>query len=233
MSSKYAFCPDDNDIEVQCCEFCLYWGYDFRKLYKGEKCIDICEQCAEEFEGDTGLKFDSDLIEGDEIIRLLESFRPGDFNFENASIGEKLNYKHPSIVTVEDVRGFLRDIQTYLVFHPDSPIQDYVMLGVAGEKPVFSKDKAVKIQVMVDNCFDICEKAGVDIYQIGMEEMPKREYPKDSDGLPVVAGSEEVWRLTKETATVIRCVLEANLIGSLNSEEQKNKIRNALKEIEK
>lgn len=54
-------------------------------------------------------------------------------------------------------------------FHPDTDFSDYV--SNADDKPVFLKRTAKKLNTRLDECFDMCVKYNLDIYEISMEEM--------------------------------------------------------------
>ena len=63
-----------------------------------------------------------------------------------------------SILTVDDVADFARFLvrELHLSFHPDDPFADYLD----------DKVLAGKLDTLMEQCFDVCEKANVDIYGV-------------------------------------------------------------------
>lgn len=72
------------------------------------------------------------------------------------------------IKTVEDVKSFFKILhQEYqLAFHPDDPFEDYVSIGTGAA--TFSKEEAKYLNEVMNQCFEVCEEAHEDIYQIGL-----------------------------------------------------------------
>lgn len=74
------------------------------------------------------------------------------------------------ILTIDDVKQFAKQLTAEgLSFHPDDDFQDYVNLST--NAPSYSKEDADLRNELMNQCFDVCEKEGVDIYEIMMEEM--------------------------------------------------------------
>lgn len=72
------------------------------------------------------------------------------------------------IQTSEDVKLFAKQIISEGVsFHPDEDFNHYVNLKE--NKPCYSKDEAEIRNELMNKCFDICEKEGVDIYDLMLE----------------------------------------------------------------
>ena len=72
------------------------------------------------------------------------------------------------IQTSEDVKIFAKEIAADGVsFHPDDDFNDYVYFKE--NKPCYSKEEANKRNELMNSCFDVCEKEGVDIYAIMLE----------------------------------------------------------------
>lgn len=71
--------------------------------------------------------------------------------------------------SVSDVERFFRQIVHNLKvnFHPDDGFETYVSLD--SDKPSFSVEEVALANRLMDEAFDVCEKAGVDIYALGME----------------------------------------------------------------
>lgn len=73
-----------------------------------------------------------------------------------------------NINTVSDVKNFFNDLKTKfsLSFHPDDTFQDYVNIDTKEE--YFDINQAELLDLIMDDCFAVCEKENVDIYEIGL-----------------------------------------------------------------
>ena len=72
------------------------------------------------------------------------------------------------IETNEDVRGFAKQlIAEGISFHPDDDFNDYV--NFKENKPTYTKEEADLRNDLMNMCFDVCEKEGVDIYDVMLE----------------------------------------------------------------
>lgn len=72
------------------------------------------------------------------------------------------------IETSEDVKAFAKEIISEGVsFHPDDDFNDYV--NFKENKRCFTKVEAKLRNELMDNCFDVCEKEGIDIYSLMLE----------------------------------------------------------------
>ena len=83
-----------------------------------------------------------------------------------------MKYNDDSIIaTVDDVKEFFRHLvnDRMVNFHPDDRFEDYASC-VDGSKTFTQKECAVYNHLM-DECFEVCEKNGADIYVIGLELM--------------------------------------------------------------
>jgi len=83
-----------------------------------------------------------------------------------------MKYNDDSIIaTVDDVKEFFRHLvnDRKVNFHPDDRFEDYASCE-DGSKTFTQKECAVYNHLM-DKCFEVCEKNGVDIYAIGLELM--------------------------------------------------------------
>lgn len=76
------------------------------------------------------------------------------------------------IETVESVGMFFDYLVKHhsLNFHPDSMFEDYVKCD---NSQAFSPSECKHYNNLMDQCFDICEKQGCDIYDIGIESLKK------------------------------------------------------------
>lgn len=74
--------------------------------------------------------------------------------------------KNDHITTIEEVKAFA----SYLInnlgvnLHPDNDFADYVRYAT-GER-TFTDEEATIGNRLMEECFDVCEKRGVDIYEL-------------------------------------------------------------------
>lgn len=74
------------------------------------------------------------------------------------------------ILTIEDVKYFAKQLTAEgLSFHPDDDFKDYI--NFANNKPSYTNEEAEIRNELMNECFDVCEKEGLDIYEIMMEEL--------------------------------------------------------------
>ena len=75
------------------------------------------------------------------------------------------------IKSVEDVKTFFHHLvnERKLNFHPDDDFADYICYK--DKTPYFSKQEISVYNRLMDESFDVCEKAEVDIYEIGYSEL--------------------------------------------------------------
>ncbi len=72
------------------------------------------------------------------------------------------------IETTKDVKVFAKQlIKEGVSFHPDDDFNDYVNFKEG--KPFYTKDEADLRNDLMNNCFGICEREGVDIYDLMLE----------------------------------------------------------------
>ena len=73
------------------------------------------------------------------------------------------------ITSIKDVQDFFEYLYNDLdlSFHPDSNFQDYVYNNSAMVR-FFTDAEADYYNSVMDACFQVCEKEGADIYEIGM-----------------------------------------------------------------
>ena len=83
-----------------------------------------------------------------------------------------MNYNTEShINTVKDVEAFFHHIvfERKVNFHPDDMFEDYV--SREGGLNTFTVEECAIYNRLMDESFSICEKSGVDIYEIGLNEL--------------------------------------------------------------
>ena len=76
-----------------------------------------------------------------------------------------------NISTVKDVETFFHHIvfERKVNFHPDDMFEDYV--SCEGGINTFTLEECAIYNRLMDECFKVCEKEGVDIYSIGLNEL--------------------------------------------------------------
>lgn len=73
-----------------------------------------------------------------------------------------------SVQNLSDVERFARELLADgTIFHPDDDFSEYVTPGT--DKTAFSKEEADRQNQLMDQCFDVCTKEGIDIYDFMME----------------------------------------------------------------
>lgn len=61
--------------------------------------------------------------------------------------------------------------ELHLNFHPVDDFSCYVSYDI--KQPTFTPEEAAKYNALMDECFDVCEKANADIYEIMGEYLLK------------------------------------------------------------
>lgn len=77
------------------------------------------------------------------------------------------------IITIEDVKAFAKYLTNDLLlnFHTDDDFSFYV--NYETKEPIFSPEEAAKYNALMNECFDVCEKANVDVYDVMGEYLQK------------------------------------------------------------
>jgi hypothetical protein len=75
------------------------------------------------------------------------------------------------ITSISDVEYFFNYLinEESLNFHPDEDFRNYIHLETG--LPSYSIPEAILRNRLLSECFQTCEKEGVDIYQIGHETL--------------------------------------------------------------
>lgn len=70
------------------------------------------------------------------------------------------------IATVRDIECFAKYLveEFSLNFHPDEPFEEYINIDT--KAPTFSKEECEIADGLMKECFAICEKEGLDIYDM-------------------------------------------------------------------
>lgn len=88
--------------------------------------------------------------------------------------------KIQTITTLTDVKNFIREIKEMDInFHPDDDIADYFTFRE--NLPKLSQAEAQRLSALLDDCFGVCDKEDVNIYDIVHEIITtKRDEIKDT-----------------------------------------------------
>lgn len=80
------------------------------------------------------------------------------------------------INTPENVKFYFQTLvdDLSLYFHPNDNFADYTIKGT--KKPLFTEEEAKKHNALMSKCFEVCEKNKVDIYQIGLSVLTKKQF---------------------------------------------------------
>jgi hypothetical protein len=82
--------------------------------------------------------------------------------------------KVQNLNNINDVQKFINELVNEppyylgLAFHIDTPFSDYINFK---SEPIFNKNEALRLQIMLERCLDICDIEEVDIYAITLEVM--------------------------------------------------------------
>ena len=72
------------------------------------------------------------------------------------------------IETADDVKAFAKQlIAEGISFHPDDDFNDYV--NFKENTPTYTKEEADLRNDLMNKCFEVCEKEGIDIYGVMLE----------------------------------------------------------------
>jgi hypothetical protein len=73
-----------------------------------------------------------------------------------------------TIETIENVKVFFRHLLSEgLNFHPDTPFEDYI--NSETRLDTYTEEEANLRNGLLDECFNVCERLDVDIYEIANE----------------------------------------------------------------
>ena len=80
------------------------------------------------------------------------------------------------INTPENVKFYFQTLvdDLSLYFHPNDNFADYTLKGT--KKLLFTEEEAKKHNDLMNKCFEVCEKNKVDIYQIGLNVLTKKQF---------------------------------------------------------
>ena len=74
-----------------------------------------------------------------------------------------------TITNLEEVKNFFISLieEENLNFHPDEDFQNYINLD--SKLPTYTDEEAMRLNGLLEKCFEICDKKGIDIYNLSME----------------------------------------------------------------
>ena len=81
------------------------------------------------------------------------------------------------ITSVADVKAFFHHLvdERKVNLHPDDDFADYI--SIDDQTPTFTDDEVILYNRLMEESFDACEAAGVDIYELGLQELEKALKP--------------------------------------------------------
>ena len=83
-----------------------------------------------------------------------------------------MNYSNKShINTVTDIKAFFHHLvdERKVNFHPDDDFAKYISLD--DKTPMFTDEEVAVYNRLMEESFDACEAAGVDIYKLGIQQL--------------------------------------------------------------
>lgn len=88
--------------------------------------------------------------------------------------------KESHITSVADVKAFFHHLvdERKVNFHPDDDFADYI--NIEDKTPSFTVEEVAVYNRLMEESFDVCEAAGVDIYELGLEELQKVLKPAEA-----------------------------------------------------
>lgn len=77
------------------------------------------------------------------------------------------------ITSMEDVKDFFHHIvfEKKINFHPDEPFENYI--EISSRKASLTNEECKVYNRLMEESFEICNTSGIDIYQIGLDELMK------------------------------------------------------------
>lgn len=89
------------------------------------------------------------------------------------------------IDTMDDVRAFFRwlhdDVE--LAFHPDDGFEGYGHTENGEWVQLFALVHCAELNKVMQACFEICEKNGEEIYEVGLESHPIHQHQKETEDM--------------------------------------------------
>ncbi len=78
------------------------------------------------------------------------------------------------INTIEDVKLFAFQLvnEENLSFHPDNDFAEYINMET--KAATYNTEQVSRLNMLMDKCFDVCEKSDEDIYELMSEPLFQR-----------------------------------------------------------
>ena len=74
------------------------------------------------------------------------------------------------INSIDDVRTLVKDIVKEGVnFHPDDDFRNYMCYNNGVIEPFFTEEEAEFRNNLVTQCFEVCDREGVEVYEVALE----------------------------------------------------------------
>lgn len=204
--------------QQELCDCCATWAFDvchyseakngedlgqddnrvFTKDMLTDRKLVICESCVEDAANDLDMEFCDDVLPPDTFHKLWEWVKlEAVLNF----IGFEDEPKN-----IEDVEEFFDALCGLMSWHPDDSFDQYVYNAdykptmTADERRIFSDQQAEALDKIMAKCFEICDKAGKEIYELGMAAMRKAGQAPPLPETPApTAASESPKQLVEHT----------------------------------
>lgn len=76
------------------------------------------------------------------------------------------------IKTLEEVKGLSLYLyyEKHVAFHPEDPFEDYI--NTDDNNQCFTTEESIALNSRMEECFDVCQKEDVDIYNFMMQFSP-------------------------------------------------------------
>ena len=101
------------------------------------------------------------------VSKIFSTFVPNKIElYDNMRINEESH-----ITTIADVKAFFQHLveERMVNFHPDDDFAEYISHD--DKTPMFTDEEVTIYNRLMEESFDACEKAGVDIYNLGIQQL--------------------------------------------------------------
>lgn len=84
------------------------------------------------------------------------------------------------VKNLNDVKSFFKELlEKNINFHPDDPFGEIVWFEAGKKsKPIFTKKEADRLDLLMSDCFDVCEEKNKNIYDIALRVFQKQNAKK-------------------------------------------------------
>lgn len=123
---------------------------------------------------------DDASIQREEVISIIVSYdveaaESGDPPFEQYFFSDEVQYltrEHiiGEAAVKEFLSGVILNLDIGMGFHPDTPFEEYIFkIGDKKDERLFTDEQSVELNKSLNECFEECSKAGLDIYGICLD----------------------------------------------------------------